>query len=69
MKTLRLILAEFLLKSQVRIEITGFDVDKFQKAVRDEWNLELCEIESYVWNDKLTDSEKIEAIKASLART
>ncbi len=69
MKILRLILAEFLRRSQVKIEITGFDVEEFHKAVHDEWNLELCEIESYVWNDEMTDSEKIEAIKASLART
>jgi len=69
MKTLRLILAEFLRKSQIKIEITGFDVEKFQKAVHDEWNLELCEIEAYVWNDEMTDSEKIEALKECLART
>jgi len=67
MKILRMILAEFLRKSQIKVEISGFDLEKFSEAVRDEWNLELCEIESYVWNDELTDSEKIEAIKGCLA--
>jgi len=69
MRILRLILAEFLRGSQIKIEITGFDVEKFHKAVRDEWNLELCEIEFYVWNDEMPDSEKIEAIKECLSRT
>ncbi len=68
MKILRLILAEFLRGSQIKIEIAGFDMEKFHKALRDECYLDLCEIEDCVWNDEMTDSEKIEAIKECLAR-
>ncbi len=68
MRILRWILAEFLRGSQIKIEIAGFDVEKFQMAVRDECSLELSEIEGYVWCDEMTDSEKIEAIKECLAR-
>lgn len=68
MKILRLILAELLRSSQVKVEISGFDVDGFSKAACWELGRRLDEIGAYAFDGSMTDGEKLAAIRACLER-
>ena len=65
MKILRTILAEFLRSSQIKVEISGFDMEGFSKAVHGELSRRLNDIQCLAFEDGdlMSDSEKIAAIK------
>ena len=58
-------LLNYLRGGKVKMEITGFDMDDFQAAVRDESKRRLELIEQIVFEDseKIPDAQKVEAIK------
>ena len=66
MDILRLTLAEFLRKSYIKVEITGFDTDAFSKALHRELRRRLDAIEYIAFDDSglMSDAEKIATIKA-----
>ncbi len=68
MDILRKNFAEFLRKSQIKLEITGFDMDGFEKAMRRDLSGRLNEIGGIVYEDggRLSDSQKVEAVKRCL---
>ena len=59
------ILLNYLRSGKVKMEITGFDMDGFQAAVRDESKRRLELIEQIVFedDDMRSDTQKIEAIR------
>ena len=65
MNILRKNFAEFLRKSQIKLEITGFDMDAFERAMHRDLSSRLNAIESIVREDGelLSDARKIEPIK------
>ena len=65
MNILRKNFAEFLRKSQIKLEITGFDMDAFERAMHRDLSSRLNAIESIVREDGelLSDARKLEAIK------
>ena len=60
--------AEFLRKSGIRLEITGFDMDGFERAMHRDLGGRLTAIQGIVYEDGglLSDVQKIEAIKQYL---
>ena len=66
MKILRMILAQFLRRSQIKIEISGFDMDGFSAAMHRELSHALSDIAGCVYADGMTDKEKVEAIRVRL---
>ena len=70
MNILRKNFAEFLRKSQIKLEITGFDMDGFQQAVRQRSKCRLRMIEDIVFTDDdiASDAEKVESIKLLFQR-
>lgn len=68
MKLLRSILAEFLRSSQIKVEISGFDMDGFSSAVNRELRSKLDHIAYYALEDEgiLSDAEKLAAIRMYL---
>ena len=61
-------LSEFLRGSQIKLEITGFDMDGFEKAMQRDLSSRLTAIQGIVYEDGdvLSDSQKIEAVKQYL---
>ncbi|EOS66649.1 hypothetical protein [Oscillibacter sp. 1-3] len=61
-------LSEFLRGSQIKLEITGFDMDGFEKAMHRDLSSRLTAIQGIVYEDGdvLSDSQKIEAVKQYL---
>ncbi len=70
MDILRKNFAEFLRKSQIKLEITGFDMDGFERAMHRDLSGRLNNIGAIVYEDDdlLSDSEKVEAIKRCFER-
>ncbi len=68
MKILRLILADFLRKSQIKVELTGFDTEGFSRAACWALGRRLDEIGAYAFDSEMTDGEKVAAIRACLER-
>ena len=58
-------LLAFLQSSKIKMEIGGFDMDGFHKAVRDEGRRRLEMIESIIYLDGglMTDAEKVSTIQ------
>lgn len=58
-------LLNYLRGGKIKMEITGFDMEDFQAAVRDESKRRLELIEQIVFedNDMRSDTQKIKAIK------
>lgn len=65
MDILRKNFAEFLRGSRIKLEITGFDMDGFEKLLRQRLKYQLETIEHIVFadDDSTSDSEKVQAIK------
>lgn len=61
-------LAEFLRGSQIKLEITGFDLDGFERAMHRDLSSRLTAIQGIVYEDGelLSDSQKVEAVKQYL---
>ena len=59
------LLLNYLRGSRIKMEVTGFDADGFQQAVREESKrrLELIEQVAFEDSDIYSDTQKIEAIK------
>ena len=59
------ILLNYLRDSKLKMEITGFDMDGFQEAVREESKRRLEMVESIVFEDDdlMSDAEKVTAVK------
>lgn len=59
-------LLNFLRKSYIKVEITGFDTDAFSKALHRELRRRLDAIEYIAFDDSglMSDAEKIATIKA-----
>lgn len=54
----------FLLNSKIKMEITGFDMDGFEKLLHQRLKRQLEEIEYIVFSDDLTsDAERVQSIK------
>lgn len=55
----------YLQNSQLKMKITGFDIDGFKKAIQEEGKRRLEIIEQIVFEDseKIPDAQKVEAIK------
>lgn len=70
MDILRKNLVEFLRRSQIKLEITGFDMDGFERAMHRDLSSRLNDIEGIVFEDDdlLSDSQKIEAVKQRFQR-
>lgn len=70
MKMLEQILLRYLLDSKIKMEITGFDMDGFEKAVHEEGERRLGMIEyiAFTDDDIISDTEKIESIKQLFRR-
>lgn len=68
MELLRSILADFLRGSQIKVEISGFDMDGFSSAVNRELRSKLDHIAYYALEDEgiLSDAEKLAAIRMYL---
>lgn len=56
---------QFLQKSHLKLEITGFDMDAFEQAMRRDLSAHLLNIQSIICEDEelLPDAQKIEAVK------
>ena len=65
MKILRMILAEFLRSSQIKVEISGFDMEGFSNAMHWELSRRLNEIQGIVFEDEalMPDAEKVAEIR------
>lgn len=63
-------LLNYLLSSKIKMEITGFDMDGFEKATQEESKRRLELIEQIVFEDsvKKSDTEKLKAIKLCFER-
>ena len=69
MKIVYTVLAQFLQRGQVNVEISGFDMEGFSAAMHRELSGTLAEIAGYAFEDRMTDREKVAAIQARLAET
>lgn len=58
-------LLSYLQRSKIKMEITGFDIEDFQAAVRDESKRRLEVIEQIIFENSeyTSDAQKLEAIK------
>ena len=65
MTAIERILFHYLRSSQVKVEISGFDMEGFSKAVHGELSRRLNDIQCLAFEDGdlMSDSEKIAAIK------
>lgn len=65
MNYFEIILLNYLRRSKIKMEITGLDLDGFQKAVADEAKrrLEIIECIAFEDSDLRSDTQKVEAIK------
>ncbi|MCI9556477.1 hypothetical protein AALA82_07120 [Oscillospiraceae bacterium 50-16] len=66
MKIVHTVLAQFLQRGQVKVEISGFDMEGFSAAMQQELSSTLSDIASCAFEDRMTDREKVEAIQARL---
>ena len=66
MKIVHTVLAQFLQRGQVKVEISGFDMEGFSDAMQQELSSTLSDIASCAFEDRMTDREKVEAIQARL---
>nr|WP_326127689.1 hypothetical protein [uncultured Oscillibacter sp.] len=71
MDILRKNFAEFLRGSRIKLEITGFDMDGFEKAMHRDLSSCLNDIGGIVYEDEelLSDAQKVEAVKRRLERS
>lgn len=57
-------LLAFLLNSKLKMEVTGFDMDSFEKLLRDQLKRQLEAIEYIVFaSEFISDAERVEAIR------
>lgn len=58
-------LLRFLFEGKIKMELTGFDMDGFDKAMHREVRYRLGTIQSIIYDDleDLSDTEKVAAIK------
>lgn len=70
MDILRKNFAEFLRGSRIKLEITGFDMDGFEKAMHRELSHRLGMIQGIILEDNVTstDTEKVAAIRSLFER-
>ena len=65
MKLLERILLRFLLNNKITMEITGFDMDAFAKAIDQELKARLETVECIVFEDSgmISDAQKVASIQ------
>lgn len=57
-------LLAFLLNSKIKMEVTGFDMDGFEKLLHQELKRQLESIEYIVFSDDFTsDAERVQSIR------
>lgn len=57
-------LLAFLLNSKIKMEVTGFDMDGFEKLLHQQLKRQLESIEYIVFSDDFTsDAERVQSIK------
>lgn len=57
-------LLAFLLNSKIKMEVTGFDTDGFEKLLHQRLKRQLEDIEHIVFSDDFTsDAERVQSIK------
>lgn len=58
-------LSQYLRKSKINLEITGFDMEAFEKAMHRDLSSQLNKIALIAYEDRdlMSDAQKIEAIK------
>lgn len=63
-------LLRYLKESKLKMEITGFDVKEFEKALRQEARYRLEEIAEIIYEDDdlMSDAEKVTAVRELLGR-
>ena len=63
-------LSQYLRGSHINLEITGFDMDAFEKAMHRELSSQLNKIAYIAYEDRalMSDAQKIEAIKMCLTQ-
>ena len=58
------LLLAFLLNSKIKMEVTGFDTDGFEKLLHQRLKRQLEDIEHIVFSDDFTsDAERVQSIK------
>ena len=67
---LRKYFADYLGRSQIKLDITGFDMDGFEKAMHRELSHRLGMIQGIILEDNVTstDTEKVAAIRSLFER-
>lgn len=66
MTTLQIVLANLIRRGKVTVEIPNFDMDKLREAMWNEAEQTLWDIKGIVYEEEMTDAEKVEWIQKRL---
>lgn len=62
-----MILADLIRRGQVRVDISGVDMDKLEEILRGHSRRMLLEVAGVVFSEEMTDGEKVTWLKGRLA--
>lgn len=68
MKILQTILANLIRQGKVTVEVPQLDLEELRRAVRNDAVYTLEEIEGIVWEEEMTDAEKVAWIQTRLEK-
>lgn len=66
MKLFYTILADLIRRGQVRVDISGVDMDKLEEILRGNFQQTLLEVAGTVFSEEMTDGEKVAWLKERL---